>query len=66
MQHAFHSCNEEDCYPCGGGLAVCVICKGAEGSLPTECPGAKMTSEQDEAIMAGKLDYVDGKWVEKS
>lgn len=44
------------------GLACCVLCGGAEGSLPTECPGVVMTSEQHDEVYGGRLDYRDGAW----
>ncbi|MEW6115633.1 MAG: hypothetical protein AB1553_01875 [Nitrospirota bacterium] len=50
------------CNICDGGLAICKICGGAEGSLPTECPGEKMIAHQDEAVYAGKLDFFNGQW----
>lgn len=42
--------------PCGN-LFMCKRCGGAEGSLPTDCPGEKITREQADAIYAGKLNY---------
>jgi hypothetical protein len=27
------------CQFCDGGLFACTVCDGAEGSLPTDCPG---------------------------
>lgn len=31
--------------------------------MPTDCPGERMSYEQLEAIMNGKLNYKDGAWV---
>ncbi len=57
------ACIEGRCMFCDGGLSMCVICGGAEGSLPTDCPGARMSDAQETAIMAGQLDYRrDGGW----
>lgn len=56
-KHKFHRCSEFDCYTCDGGLAFCDVCKGAEVSLPTDCPGAPMQEELQDAVQAGTLDY---------
>lgn len=56
---------EGRCNICDGGLALCKVCGGAEGSLPKECPGSRMTSDQEDAVYAGTLDFVGGKWVTK-
>ena len=52
---------------CGGKcnaccLSICGICGGAEGSLPMECPGVRMTDQQECAVYAGILDYFDAAW----
>ena len=44
-------------------LANCEVCFGAEGSLPTDCPGEPMTGEQQDAVYAGTLDFIDGEWI---
>lgn len=64
--HRLHSCNEENCFVCNGGLTLCIVCGGAEGSLPTDCPGRVMTPYQDMLVMSGQQDYyrVQG-WVKK-
>lgn len=54
MPHVFHDRTD--------GLKHCKICGGAEGSLPTDCPGVKMTPEQDDAVYQGLLDYTGGAW----
>lgn len=41
---------------------MCVKCRGAEGSLPTHCPGRHMTSDEEQAVMDGTLDYKGGQW----
>lgn len=51
------------CPICDGGLASCVVCRGAERSLPTECPGVEIGSYEQEGVMAGKLDFRGGEWV---
>lgn len=60
--HILHECNKEDCYTCRGGLASCTVCHGAEGTLPTHCPDRPLTDAETDAIMAGTLDYIKGKW----
>lgn len=63
--HTLYKCPDscEGCHICDGGLALCTVCKGAEGSLPTECPGYAMDGSTQEAVYAGDLDYQGGKWV---
>ncbi len=43
-------------------LGHCKVCGGAEASLTTECPGVRITEEQDRAIVAAELDFVGGVW----
>jgi hypothetical protein len=65
MEHVYlkHvACEEAMCAICDGGLALCTVCGGAEGSLTTECPGRKVTSAEDEAVYACTLDYFAGQW----
>lgn len=50
------------CQWCDGGLYLCTVCDGAEGSLPTECPGRKMTSLESDSVYAGQIDFKDGEW----
>ena len=68
-QHDYHDCKRDGCSPdeercnfCRGGLSACVICLGAEGALPTECPGEKMSMGQIEDVYSGKVDFVNGSW----
>jgi hypothetical protein len=44
-------------------LALCRICNGAEASMPTQCPGVKMTPEQKDEVQAGTLDFDEGCWL---
>ena len=62
-KHVFHVCRDEQCVCCNGGLAWCDVCGGAEASLPTGCPGQKMTGEEADAVQSGFRDYQDGAWV---
>jgi len=57
------NCERPSCVICDGGLQSCEVCKGAESSLPTDCPGARMTADQFDAVTAGRLDYRSGGWV---
>jgi hypothetical protein len=64
MKHRLHQCNDERCYPCENGLSVCEVCGGAEGMLPTECPGQKMTEAVMQAVMDDRVDFRGGLWIE--
>ena len=55
MKHEYH--DRED------GLTHCKTCGGAEGSLATECPGYRMTESEEDSVYAGKIDFLDGRWV---
>jgi hypothetical protein len=44
--HSYHSCNDEECKVCPGGLALCDVCNGGEGELLPECPGRRLTVEE--------------------
>jgi hypothetical protein len=56
-QHKLH--DRED------GLAHCMVCGGAESSLPTKCPGRRMTAQEEDMVSDGKWDFV-GHWIAKS
>lgn len=68
LEHNFRTpanCRCEDprfCPVCEGGLKHCRTCGGAEGSLPTECPGVRMTEQQETEVYARELDFIDGAW----
>lgn len=51
----------DDCVSCV--LSHCTVCGGAEASLPKDCPGVSMSSDQQDAVQAGRLDYIGGIWV---
>ena len=38
-------------------LALCKVCGGAECTLPTNCPGRKLTSKELDLICNGELDF---------
>lgn len=54
-------CDNQDpdrpCMVCEGSLALCVTCGGAEGSLPTHCPGEPMQPEVADDVYSELLDY---------
>lgn len=60
--HRLHECDQEDCYPCSGGLSLCTVCGGAEGAMPYECPGHRMTEAQAADVMACRRDFIAGEW----
>lgn len=53
----------DGCGMCSGGLFLCRSCGGAEASLPTECPGTKMSIFQCSMVHMGMIDYRGGRWV---
>jgi hypothetical protein len=59
-------CEILHCGICEGGLFLCTVCGGAEGSLPRDCPGVQMTPAQEDKVMSGDLDYRDGQWVPRA
>ncbi len=49
-----------------GGLGVCKVCGGMEGSLTTDCCGERIHFETDQEVYAGKIDFRKGEgWVSK-
>lgn len=66
MKHFLHTCEDKECLGCNycrGGLAFCRVCKGAEASLPTDCPGRRLTEVEEQRITEGSMDFVEGAWV---
>lgn len=63
MKHVLFKCEQpcerQHCPYCDGGLSSCTICNGAEGSLPTDCPGVAMTHDQQDQVYSGEIDYKD-------
>lgn len=47
-------------------LSLCKICGGAESSMPTECPGFRLSVLQLEDISDGLLDFRSGRMVDAS
>lgn len=69
MSHTWHKCSDENdasCFVCSGDLCLCTVCGGAEGSLPTHCPGYRMSELQHDLVYAGRLDYRDNNWVDET
>ncbi|UFT98123.1 hypothetical protein KO561_13015 [Radiobacillus kanasensis] len=47
-----------------GGLSICKVCKGAEGSLTTDCPGELIPYDLDQKVYKGEMDFIKDKgWV---
>lgn len=67
MDHVLYECSpgcdDEFCVYCRGCLAYCTVCGGAESSLPSECPGRKMDTTEQDAVMNFKLDFVNDSWI---
>jgi len=57
------TCNRQGCMFCDGGLSYCTVCGGFEGTLPTECPGAKLYPSTHDDIWKRGLDFEHGRWV---
>lgn len=51
------TCRRSYCGYCEGNLFSCIICHGFEGSLPTDCPGERMSDEVQGNIYAGRIDF---------
>lgn len=71
--HQYYECHgehEDGGSFCGfcNGLSMCNICGGAEGSIPTDCPGERMHEIVEQEVYAGELDYrrALGGWVRMS
>ena len=67
IEHKSGECPSEEtgssCMFCDGGLFGCSVCSSFEGATTTDCPGEKMTAEQNDEVYAGNLDFKDGKWI---
>lgn len=65
-QHQLYETADSDapkiiCDPNGEvALALCRVCGGAEASLPSSCPGRRLTDEESDAIQRGVSDVIDG------
>lgn len=67
MEHTWYECKckRAYCMFCEGGLSYCTSCGGAEGSLPTECPGVPISEEHQQLIYKSTLDFRDGQWMQR-
>lgn len=52
-----------DLYDREDELQHCKVCGGAEGTLPKNCPGRRMTEEEEALVWCRKLDFVNGRWL---
>lgn len=43
-------------------LFSCAVCGGAEASLPTHCPGARMDQTMASSVQMGIADFRNGEW----
>lgn len=41
-------------------LRHCMVCGGAEASMPTMCPGRMMTAQEQDAVQNNRLDFSRG------
>lgn len=66
LKHSYYECSPECddscCQFCRGGLGLCTICKGFEGTLTIDCCGFELNSHILEAIYHGGLNYKNGEW----
>lgn len=45
------------------GLTQCSVCLGAEGALPSECPGEEMEGAAFDLVYCRAIDYRNGAWI---
>lgn len=69
MKHTWYEClkpcERPGCMFCEGGLGLCTVCHGFEGTLTTDCCGRKLTKDEEHRIYdLGTLDFREGVWVE--
>jgi hypothetical protein len=65
ITHVFlehNDCNILTCPVCIDGICHCTLCGGTENSLPSECPGKQMTTDQEIQVYNDAIDYKNGKW----
>lgn len=60
------NCDRLGCPICEGGLSVCTVCGLVEGCLTTDCPRIESYSKYSDDIYTGKIDFIDGEWVEST
>jgi len=59
-------CGHNHCSVCDGGLFICTVCYGAEGSLTSDCPGIKLGWNLLARVYEGSVDYFEGEWTKES
>ena len=52
--------NEMRCNVCN--LFICAVCKAAEGTLTTDCPGRPVDIYDQDLVYDGTLDFRAGVW----
>lgn len=59
MNHTRKQCEDSECDGMCNvcELFWCSVCWGAEGSLPTDCPSARMSESTEDSVFAGELDF---------
>lgn len=58
-------CTKMYCQFRDGGLRLCTVCNGFEGTLTSHCPKTRMTEGQEDAVYKkGTLDFYEGTWRE--
>jgi len=65
MEHQYEqheNCELLYCCICNAGMKLCKVCGGEDRSLTTECPGERITEEQEDQIYNHELDFIGGKW----
>lgn len=75
MDHVLEG--RSDTLPSGKRITImfCSRCDGTPGkrfgdaqivrTLTSECPGTKLTREQEDEIGDGKIDFKNGEWIRK-
>lgn len=52
----------QGCMLCAGGLALCAVCGGLEGSLTRTCLGRKLDAAEEARVYAVYCANPSGKW----
>lgn len=56
------TCDRPNCEVCEGGIKICLVCGGIEGTLTTECIGERLSSHMLDSVYEGAIDYKEGYW----
>jgi hypothetical protein len=60
MEHILEKhdkCEIPHCCVCDGGLAICTVCGGAEGTLTEDCCGRILSGDEQDDVYYGRLFY---------